>query len=164
MLGLARTARIVWTGLARSVALKVVLALGLFFPGKAGFLAAPRSSHAERFPASFPVVVVVDSFPTVEMFPPVWGPKCSFPWAPLCLSFRCRSSGRTPAGSVSIVFVCPMLKIVCTGALKLPPSAIGADFGLPFARGAVGAAVVLGADLGLPLSGFIVGVAVVLPL
>ena len=57
-----------------------------------------------------------------------------------------------------------MLKIVCTGALELPPSAIGADFGLPFTLGAVGAAVVVGADLGLPLSRFTVGVATVLPL
>ena len=146
------------------MALKVFLARGLFFPGKAGFLAVPRNSHAERFPASFPEVEVVDSFPTVTLVPLVWGPECSFPWAPLCLSFRCRSSERAPAGSFSICFVRPMLKIDCIGAVLLHPSVIGADCGLPLARGAVGAVGALGADFDRPLLGLIVGVVAVLPL
>ena len=146
------------------MALKTFLTLWLLFSAMAGFLAAPLSSHAERFPSSFPIFVVADSFPTVKLFPLDWGPEFSFPLAPWCLSFRCRSSERTPAGSVSRVFFHPRLKIVCMGAAAQPPGFFGAEFGLPLAFGARVLSLALGATNGLPLAGFGVSVVAELPL
>ena len=119
----------------------------------AGFLAAPLSSQAERFPSSFPVFVVFDSFPTVRLFPLDWGPEFSFPLAPWCLSFRCKSSDRTPVGSVSRVFVRPRLKRVCTEVAVQPPVISGTGFGRPLAFGARVSSLVVGAGNGSPLAG-----------
>ena len=114
--------------------------------------------------SSTPIFVVADSFPTVKLFPLDWGPEFSFPLAPWCLSFRCRSSERTPAGSVSRVFFHPRLKIVCMGAAAQPPGFFGAEFGLPLAFGARVLSLALGATNGLPLAGFGVSVVAELPL
>ena len=120
-------AKIVRTGSVRSAALKSTLAVAPFSAAFAVDLAAPLSSQAETFPTSFPLLCG-------QLPQWVGGRRSASPWlfGLWCLSFLCRSSDETPAGSASSVLVLPRLKIVCTETVAGLPLALGVGDGSPF--------------------------------